>query len=152
MDMEAVIKSAASAASRKTKSKRQDPGKRAATARQADGGRPGRFPGSWSPGFGLPGGCTSSQLDHGFQIQNKEPQVSKTQKRVPKPFQTLSNPFKTFPDLFKPFQNLSRASPRSENQRKGIPNHQKGVRNFPKPSKTTKRTITRHIRIQIRHF
>ena len=28
----------------------------------------GRFPGSWSPGFGLPGGCASSRLDHGFQI------------------------------------------------------------------------------------
>ena len=27
----------------------------------------GRFPGSWSPGFGLPGGCASSRLDHGLE-------------------------------------------------------------------------------------
>ena len=48
INFEAVIKSAASAASRKT--------------------NPGRFPESWSPGFGLPVGCASSRLDHGFQI------------------------------------------------------------------------------------
>ena len=38
------------------------------TARQADGVRPRRFPGSLSPGFGLSGGSASSRLDHGFHI------------------------------------------------------------------------------------
>ena len=80
------------------------------------------------------------------------PKVSKTQERGPKPFKTFSNPFKPFQNLFKPFQNPSRASPGSENHKKGIPNHQKEVRNFPKPSKTTKSDITRQIRIQITHF
>ena len=61
---EAVIKSAASAASRKTKSRGPRSG-------QADGGRPGRFPGSWSSGFGFPGGCASSRLDNGFQIPSR---------------------------------------------------------------------------------
>ena len=28
----------------------------------------GRFPGSWSRGFGLPRGCASSRLDHSFRI------------------------------------------------------------------------------------
>ena len=54
LDLEAVIKSAASAAG--------------TLALQADGGRPGLFPGSRSPGFDLPGGCASSRLDHGLKF------------------------------------------------------------------------------------
>ena len=49
-DVEAVIKSAASKAFRKTTCRRSS------------------FPVSWSPGFGVPGGCVSSRLDYGFQI------------------------------------------------------------------------------------
>ena len=65
-DLAAVIKSAASAASRKTTSRGPRP--REAT-------RPllsGSFPGSWPPGFGLPGGCAGSQLDHGCKISSRE--------------------------------------------------------------------------------
>ena len=57
--MEVVVKPAASAASRKTKS-------RAPRSREAP-----RRPPSWSPGFGLPGGCASGRLDHGFQMLSK---------------------------------------------------------------------------------
>ena len=65
---QAVIKSAASAASPKAKSREgssrevQDDGFGwRATAS-------GHFPGASFPGFGLPGGCASSRLDHGLKV------------------------------------------------------------------------------------
>ena len=65
---QAVIKSAASAASRKTKN--QGPRSRGAHGRRL-GLRTtglGGSPGSWSLIFGLPGGCASSRLDHGLKF------------------------------------------------------------------------------------
>ena len=32
-----------------------------------------RPPGGWSPGIGLPGGCTSSRLDHGLKVELPNP-------------------------------------------------------------------------------
>ena len=63
-----VIKSAASAASRKPKSREgssrgvQDSG---SAGRRQPRGTP---TGASFPGFGLPGGCASSRLDHGLQF------------------------------------------------------------------------------------
>ena len=62
---QAVIKSATSAASRKTKN--QGPRSREAHVHADDGARLGS-PGSWSLTFGLPGGCASSRLDHGLKF------------------------------------------------------------------------------------
>ena len=64
---QAVIKSAASAASRKPKSRGSSRGV------QDDGfgwraTASGHSPGASFPGFGLPGGCASSRLDHGCKI------------------------------------------------------------------------------------
>ena len=94
-DLEAVIKSAARAASRKTKSR----GPSRPCCPHAEPSPAG------SPGFldlGLPGGCASSRLDHSFQIQTKNPcRVSKSQKRIPKPSKGVSQ-------LSKPFKNESK--------------------------------------------
>ena len=65
---QAVIKSAARAASRKTKS--QGPRSRGAPEPRRPHAEPSSVgsPGSWSLIFGLPGGCASSQLDHGLKV------------------------------------------------------------------------------------
>ena len=68
LNFQAVIKSAASAASRETKN--QGPRSRGAHGRRL-GLRTtglGGSPGSWSLIFGLPGGCASSRLDHGLKV------------------------------------------------------------------------------------
>ena len=68
LNFQAVIKSAASAASGKTKN--QGPRSRGAHGRRL-GLRTtglGGSPGSWSLIFGLPGGCASSRLDHGLKF------------------------------------------------------------------------------------
>ena len=68
LNFQAVIKSAASAASRETKN--QGPRSRGAHGRRL-GLRTtglGGSPGSWSLIFGLPGGCASSRLDHGLEF------------------------------------------------------------------------------------
>ena len=69
LNFQAVIKSAASAASRETKN--QGPRSRGAHGRRL-GLRTtglGGSPGSWSLIFGLPGGCASSRLDHGLKVE-----------------------------------------------------------------------------------
>ena len=102
-----MIKSAASATSRKTKSRgpRSREAPRPAAVCLPSRPSSGRFPGSWSPGFGLPGGYASSRLSHGFHIQNKEHfpiqtknpfQVSKSKERVPKSSKRGSQPSKPF--------------------------------------------------------
>ena len=117
---QAVIKSAATAASRKTKNK-------SGTKIQGSPAEPRRpqaepssvgSPGSWSLIFGLPGGCASSRLDHGLKVfsfsktrakhaQNTRKTCAKhakSFKKFPNPFQTLSQPFpKLFPIAANPF-------------------------------------------------
>ena len=65
---QAVIKSAASAASRKTKN--QGPRSRGAPEPRRPQAEPSSVgsPGSWSLIFGLHGGCASSRLDHGLKV------------------------------------------------------------------------------------
>ena len=128
-DLEAVIKSAASAASRKTKS---------SGPRSREAPRP--------VARALP--CILVPFLEAALAADLIT-ASKSKQRTPPKSQ---KPRKGFPNLFKPFQNPSRALPTSENHKKGIQKHQKGVRNFPNPSKTTKNYITRHIRIQITTF
>ena len=68
VEFQAVIKSAASAASRKTKS--WGPSSRKASDGGSACGRRGTgfSPGAWSPGFDLPGASASSSLDDGLKI------------------------------------------------------------------------------------
>ena len=61
---QAVIKSALSAASQKTKS-RGAPRPPSSASRAAIR----HSTGAWSPGFGLRGGCASSRLDHGLKVE-----------------------------------------------------------------------------------
>ena len=82
---QAMIKSAASAASRKPKS-------REGSSREVPRGRcpPAEavvlhFPGASFPGFGLPGGCASSRLDHGLKF----PKIQKIQKGFPTLFRNI---------------------------------------------------------------
>ena len=76
---QAVIKSAASAASPKAKSRK-------GSSREVSRGRrpPAEAvvlhsPGASFPGFGLPGGCASSRLDHGLKF-SKTAKSSKSPK------------------------------------------------------------------------
>ena len=68
LNFQAVIKSAASAASRETKN--QGPRSRGAPEPRRPQAEPSSVgsPGSWSLIFGLPGGCASSRLDHGLKV------------------------------------------------------------------------------------
>ena len=76
---QAMIKSAASAASRKPKS-------REGSSRGVPRGRrpPAEAvvlhsPGASFPGFGLPGGCASSRLDHGLKFSQNPKKFKKSQ-------------------------------------------------------------------------
>ena len=64
---QAVIKSAASAVSRKPKSR--GPSSRGAPRAPSSASQAAvwRCPGAWCPGFGLRGACASSPLDHGLE-------------------------------------------------------------------------------------
>ena len=81
LNFQAVIKSAASAASRETKN--QGPRSRGAPEPRRPQAEPSSVgsPGSWSLIFGLPGGCASSRLDHGVKfyvkIKKNEPKMFK---------------------------------------------------------------------------
>ena len=111
--MEAVIKSAASAASRKTKSREQ---RSREAPRPAAVRLPSRRPGA-SLDLGpedvvfLEAALAAGLITACKSKQGTSPKSQKHRKGFPK----VSKNRKGFPNLFKPFQNLSRAPPRSEN-------------------------------------
>ena len=68
LNFQAVIKSAASAASRKHKSREGSSRGVPRSRRPPAEAVVLHFPGASFPGFGLPGGCASSRLDHGLKV------------------------------------------------------------------------------------
>ena len=101
-----VIKSAASAASRETKN--QGPRSRGAPEPRRPQAEPSSVgsPGSWSLIFGLPGGCASSQLDHGLKVQLFPKHAQNMRKTCAKPFQNEQNFPNPSQTLAKPFPKL----------------------------------------------